>query len=177
MKGIISYNTIFEAKPESRIDLRHLADIVRNKLGIATDKKYIDVTLILERLNFLDPRFSFEVKSDDEFEDGVQAQTDIKSNTIFIRESVYEGAIHNIGRDRMTIAHEILHLILHQPASLTLFRRTSDLPLYKNPEWQAECFAGELLMPYEQIVNMSENEIVEQCKVSPSAAHYQKKHI
>ena len=151
--------------------------MVRKELGIATDKKYIDITRVLERLDVLDSEYSFEIVLDKELKSGVQAQTDVTKNTIYIKESVYECAIQNNGRDRMTIAHEILHLILHQPASLTLFRRTDDLPLYKNPEWQAECFAGELLMPYEQIVNMSENEIVEQCKVSPSAAHYQKAHI
>ena len=87
------------------------------------------------------------------------------------------GAIRNVGRDRMTIAHELLHLILHQPSSLTLYRRNEEIPIYKNPEWQAECFAGELLMPYERIKNMSESEIVDKCKVSQIAAHYQLTHI
>lgn len=177
MRTIISYKTIFEVAPESRKKLRYLAELVRKELGIATDKKYIDITWVLERLDVLDSNYSFEIVPDEQLEAGVQAQTDVTKNTIYIKESVYEGAIQNNGRDRMTIAHEMLHLILHQPASLTLFRRTDDLPLYKNPEWQAEYFAGELLMPYDQIKNMTEEEIVAQCKVSERAAHYQKTHI
>lgn len=177
MGTIISYKTVFEAKPESRENLRYLAELVRKELGIALDKKYVDVTWILEKLDVLDSEYSYEIVDDDQLEAGVQAQTDIIKNTIYIKESVYEGAIKNNGRDRMTIAHEILHLILHQPVALTLYRRTDDLPVYKNPEWQAECFAGELLMPYDQIKDMTEEEIVEQCKVSERAAHYQKMHI
>lgn len=177
MRTIISYKTAFEAKPESRENLRYLAKLVRKELGIALDKKYVDVTWVLERLNVLDSKYSFEIVSDEQLELGVQAQTDVTKNTIYIKESVYEGAIQNNGRDRMTIAHEILHLILHQPVTLTLYRRTDDLPVYKNPEWQAECFAGELLMPYDQIKDMTEEEIVEQCRVSERAAHYQKTHI
>lgn len=174
---MISYKTIFEAVPESRADLRRLAKEVRKELGIASDKKYIDITWVLERLDVLDSEYSYEIVTDDELDEGVQAQTNVMKNTIYIKESVYEGAIQNIGRDRMTIAHELLHLIMHQPASLILYRRDDDLPVYKNPEWQAECFAGELLMPYDQIKEMSEKEIVEQCMVSERAAHYQKTHI
>ena len=166
MGTIISYKTAFEAKPESREDLRYLAKLIRKELGIALDKKYVDVTWILERLDVLDSEYSYEIVDDDELGAAVQAQTDILKDTIYIKESVYEGAIQNNGRDRMTIAHEILHLILHQPVALTLYRRTDDLPIYKNPEWQAECFAGELLMPYDQIKDMTAEEIVEQCKVS-----------
>lgn len=177
MGTIISYKTAFEAKPESRENLRYLAQLIRKELGIALDKKYVDVTGILERLDILDSEYSYEIVDDDQLGTGVQAQTDIIKNTIYIKESVYEGAIKNNGRDRMTIAHEILHLILHQPVALTLYRRTDDLPVYKNPEWQAECFAGELLMPYDQIKDMTEEEIVKQCKVSERAAHYQKTHI
>lgn len=177
MRAIISYDSIFEAKPESRNDLRDMATRLRLLLGIKPCQPYIDVTRVLEKIEELDPYFSFEVVDDTELEAGVQAQTDVIRDKILIKESVYDGAAANNGRDRMTIAHELLHFLLHQPSTLTLFRRNEPMPLYKNPEWQAECFAGELLMPYEIIKNMSEDEIVKKCKVSPSAAHYQLSHI
>jgi Zn-dependent peptidase ImmA (M78 family) len=157
--------------------LRRLAKYVRSKLGIDCNAKYIDVTWVLEQLNLFDPEFSFEIVDDDELEPSVQAKTNPIEKKIYIKESVYIGAINNNGRDRMTIAHELLHLLLHQPEVLTLYRRTEDLPLYKNPEWQAECFAGELLMPYEAIQTMTEEDIISECKVSESAARYQKTHI
>lgn len=157
--------------------MRALARGVRLLLGINPCQLYIDVTRVLEKISELDPNFSFEIVDDDKLESGVQAQTDIVKDKILVKESVYKGAIKNIGRDRMTIAHELLHLILHQPSSLTLYRRNDKIPTYKNPEWQAECFAGELLMPYEKIKTMSEPEIVDKCKVSQIAAHYQLTHI
>lgn len=64
---------------------------------------------------------------------------------------------------RSTMAHEIGHVIIHVPefrfkkallrsihdkkhVSLQLYRET-DIPVYKNPEWQAWRFAGAILMP------------------------------
>lgn len=41
---MISYKTIFEAMPESRENLRHLAKEVRKEMGIASDEKYLDIT-------------------------------------------------------------------------------------------------------------------------------------
>lgn len=174
---MISYDSIYEATPESREDLRDLANRLRKALKIPSDQIYVDVTKMLEELYDLDDDFSFDVVSDNELEYGVQAQTDIIHNQIIIKESVYEGAINNNGRDRMTITHEVPHLILHHPNTLTLYRRTDKIPLYKNPEWQAECFAGEFLMPYNLIKNMSQAEVMDKCKVTASAAHYQLTHI
>jgi hypothetical protein len=67
------------------------------------------------------------------------------------------------GRYRFTVAHEIGHWILHAPKILaekaqpSLFGDTNDDPSIvcrssqsKEPaEWQADCFAGHLLMPTE----------------------------
>lgn len=65
-----------------------------------------------------------------------------------IREDVYKRACAGEGRDRFTIAHEIGHLVLHSGLSL---QRTavSSGPIrpYESSEWQANAFAGELLMP------------------------------
>lgn len=63
MRTIISYKTVFEAKPESRENLRYLAELVRKELGIALDKKYVDVTWILEKLDVLDSEYSYAIKN------------------------------------------------------------------------------------------------------------------
>ncbi len=68
---------------------------------------------------------------------------------------------------RSTVAHEVGHCLLHVPVlrrckkdriftegkkkdKVALYRKT-EIPLYRNPEWQAWRFAGALLMP-EQVV-------------------------
>lgn len=175
---MISYHTNFRSNPLSRKEIRKIANKLKVDLGIPTDNKYVDVTKVLELMADYYPDFSFEVLEDNAFEEGVQAESDIDKHVIYIKESVYEGAIKNNGRDRMTIAHEIFHIMLHQRSTLVLYCKDSDsIKRYENPEWQAECFAGEFLMPYSKIKNMSVQDISEQCKVSMVAARYQFTHI
>jgi toxin-antitoxin system, toxin component family protein len=76
-------------------------------------------------------------------------------NRIRIREDVYERACNGYGRDRLTMAHELGHLLLHRVEMITLAREDGDIPPYKDPEWQANAFVGELLAPYEYIKDMS----------------------
>lgn len=52
----------------------------------------------------------------------------------------------------------------------------SNLPAYEDPEWQAKCLAGELMMPADKIRGMTIKEIVSHYGVSPDAALMQKKH-
>ena len=44
---------------------------------------------------------------------------------------------------------------------------------YEDPEWQANCFAGELLVPKRLVKNLSVEEVVEQCKVTKAMASIQ----
>lgn len=164
----------------SRMEIRKKAEDIRNRLHIPLNQLYIDVIKVLENIDFIVPGANFEIIPDNEFGLNVQAQTDVGKKEIFIKQSVYNGAAENNGRDRMTLAHEISHLLLHHPSVLTLYRRNKNYysgKMYTNPEWQAECFGAELLMPYLKIKEMSEEEISKYCKVSKSAAYYQKKHI
>lgn len=47
---------------------------------------------------------------------------------------------------------------------------------YENPEWQADCFAREFLMPHDGIADLTTAEVMEQCKAYEQAANYQLKH-
>lgn len=164
----------------SRVEIRQKAEEFRNMLNIPINQLYVDITRVLERLNLIIPNVTIEIIPDDKLGVDVQAQTDVEKNIIYIKESVYNGAAENNGRDRMTLAHEISHLLLHHPSVLTFYRKNKNAyssKLYTNPEWQAECFGAEFLMPYLKIKEMSEEEISKYCKVSGRAAYYQKKHI
>ena len=44
---------------------------------------------------------------------------------------------------------------------------------YEDPEWQAKCFAGEVMINKELVKNMKPQEIALQCGVSLQAAEYQ----
>ena len=102
--------------------------------------------------------------------------TDPRTGKIFIREDVYEGACHGIGRDRMTLAHELGHFLLHDGIALGLARVGNDehVPTYCDPEWQASAFAAEFLMDHDIIRLMTPEEVAEKCGVSLQAARFQK---
>src|SRR5690554_3484633 len=75
------------------------------------------------------------------------AETDVVNKKMYIREDVYLGAINKNGRDRFTLAHELGHLLLHSGISkYPRFDKKKD-KIYCSPEWQANTFARELLVP------------------------------
>ena len=47
------------------------------------------------------------------------------------------------------------------------------VPAYQDPEWQAKCLAGELMVPYELVGGMSAAAVANACGVSLQAAYYQ----
>jgi Zn-dependent peptidase ImmA (M78 family) len=129
----------------------------------------------LECLHILCPRFSFEVVEDDQLPKNEYAHTDVVNHVIRIKESVYDGAYVGNGRDRMTIAHEIGHYVLMCVRGFGLQRNLSKTPArtYEDPEWQAMCFAAELLVPAHLVRGMGASEIARKCGVSREAAEYQ----
>ncbi|VTT97600.1 Marine sediment metagenome DNA, contig: S01H1_L05206 OS=marine sediment metagenome GN=S01H1_13610 PE=4 SV=1: DUF955 [Gemmataceae bacterium] len=79
---------------------------------------------------------------------------------ILVSEETYTSAVRNLGRARMTLAHESYHGIrhcrqlrqqlVHRDGRLVLARRGS-IPPYRDPEWQANTFAAALLMPADAV--------------------------
>lgn len=73
---------------------------------------------------------------------------------VILNESTYVSAVAGDGRARFTVVHEAFHGICHVKqlrsqlvhCNLKLTRQT-DLPAYRNPEWQANTFASAFLMP------------------------------
>ena len=96
---------------------------------------------------------------------------------IRLREDVYEQAIAGDGFARMTLAHEVGHLLEHSDAPLAMARRPASdaVPAYRGSEWQANAFAGALLMPACRIVDMGEPSIASKYQVSITAATLQKR--
>ena len=170
------YENNYEVPAKSRQELRSIAKQFRKILGINTP--YFPVPQVFEVLELVG--IHGDVVDDDTWNKyygcDKYAEYDLKEKTISIRESVYDAAIAGSGRDRFTMAHEIAHALLLDNHNVKVCRSTDLSPTktYCNPEWQADCLAGELLVPYDKCKDMSEQEIVEKCKVSYDAAKYQK---
>lgn len=94
----------------------------------------------------------------------------VGGNCIKLREDVYEGAWENVGRDRFTACHELGHFLLHRNVSLARMR-TDSQPIYQDAEWQADTFAGGLLMSMKHLQKFSDaNDAASKCGITPAAA-------
>lgn len=165
-----------EAK--SRTDLRNLAHDLRGRLHL-DDVLYFPIVELLDVMTKLFEDFNYEIVDDVVLSEKVHADTDIRTGHIRIKESVYEGACNGEGRDRMTIAHEIGHYFTLCFCGFKLERNFDggEIPTFRDPEWQAKCFAGELMVPAHLVKGMDEYEIANQCGVSYDAARMQYKHL
>lgn len=160
-----------------RKDLRNYATGIRKKLHLENVLRFPAVEF-LESLPALigDNSLYYDCVNDSAWDvPDVHAYYDLEENCIRIKESVYIGAArHNNGRDRMTVTHECCHVLLLRHSGLTLTRNfTGNVPAYRDPEWQAKCLAGELMVPAPLVRNMSPSDIATECGVSLQAARYQ----
>lgn len=168
----------YSCPPLSRKQLRAYAKSIRTSLKVETSFMF-PVERFLEAFHLLigDETFSFQTIADEDWDQppSRHAYFDLTDNCIYIKESVYLGAIDGNGRDRMTIIHECAHVLLLQHSHLTLARSFDNeyVPPYCDPEWQAKCLAGELMVPIDLVTGMSASEVSFKCGVSLRAAEYQ----
>lgn len=163
-----------KAAAVSRMEIRNYANGFRKRLHLENERR-IDIVFLFEHvfpLIFQKENFLVEIMPKEEMGNN-QGLTIPRDGRIFIREDVYEGACRGNGRDRFTMAHELGHFLLHN-ALTGLGRSSGSIPVYCDPEWQANAFAGEFLMGHEIIKDMCPEEIAEQCSVSLAAARVQK---
>ena len=166
------------ATPLSRAQIRNMAGVIR-KIEGTEDKCYFDIVHFVEvTLSKIDPDFSLIIEPKEQM-GSCHGLTYPDKNEIHLREDVYNLAVDGSGRDRLTIAHELFHLLqhCHENISFARMREECDIPAYMNPEWQADAFGGELLIPRDLIRGMSVEEIVNSCKVSKAAAMFQMRYV
>ena len=161
------------------IDIREYAMRIRGILGYK-DTDFIHVPKLFDRLAILlaDQELDFDYKilpDDDEiFADKEEAYTDLLTGTIYIKESVMDEACRrSFKRGTFTLVHELGHFLLHylqNEAKLTRVTDDTVVPIFCNPEWQADTFASEFLMPYEACLSLTIEEIRKRYHVSRQAA-------
>ena len=162
------------AEALSREKIREFARYVREISGLK-ETLYFPIVQFIEWLlgnsDHLD--FNYEIVEPQDMQD-MYGATNTETNVMKIRRDVYEGAIKGNPRDRFTLCHELGHYLLHRPELMSYAR--GSVPRFRDPEWQANTFAGELMAPYDLVKNMSVKEISEKCGMSRQAATIQYNH-
>jgi Zn-dependent peptidase ImmA (M78 family) len=99
-----------------------------------------------------------------------EGQTIGALNCIILREDVYDQACEDMPRARFTACHELGHFIMHRDIVLARTRYDYE-KIYTDSEWQADVFAGSLLMPREHLSSFRDiSDAASQCGMSMGAA-------
>jgi Zn-dependent peptidase ImmA (M78 family) len=165
---------VYLAPPASRQNLREAAFNLRKTLGLE-NQLYFPVVEFLEfAMPQLIPDFEYEILPVEQM-GNKHGETQPDNRKIALRADIYERAVNGEGRDRFTVAHEIKHCLFDDSERVKLYRVAPDYVIkrYVDPEWQADAFAGELLIPYHLMRGLSIDEIVRKCGVTKSAAQTQ----
>lgn len=135
----------FVAVPRSRREIRRWAEVVRRLSGDGDNARFDIVRFVELKLPLLDEEATFVIT--DFLGPGVHACTDVRERCIMMRPEIYDRAVAGHGRDRMTLAHEVGHLLLHTEVQLARRVGAGPIEAFRDPEWQAKAFAGELMVP------------------------------
>lgn len=93
---------------------------------------------------------------------GIEGATDPIEKEVVLSPDSYDLLLEGNGRARFTACHEIGHVILHArflrerllDGRGTVKLHRSNIPAYKDPEYQADAFASALLMPTTHVQNL-----------------------
>lgn len=137
---------------------------------VGTDEIFFPIMDVLEfRLQTFEQDFHLDVCSHEEMapEEGLVVAG---SNCIKLREDVYDGAWHDVGRHRFTACHELGHYLLHRRVAMARVRNDYH-PVYRDAEWQADTFAGGLLLSSRHLNQLRcEEDAAHLCGMTPMAA-------
>lgn len=161
------------AEPLSRKHIREMAYKVREIFGLEKEMDF-PIVQVMEYLSN-NGVFNLEICTADEM--GTKYGETIPSeNLIKLRQDIYDKACEGDGFSRSTCSHEFFHWLKHREETVSLCRKEEDLKnrrAYEDPEWQANCFSGELFVSKHLVEGMTVDEIVEKCNVTPFMACYQ----
>jgi hypothetical protein len=166
----------FKVVPRSAKEIEALTLAWRDRLGVPNDWAPSMLRLLEIELPKLPKlgQFALVTRADAEMGDA-EAYTEFNPPHIVVRNSVYKLARKGDGRSRMTLAHELGHLVMHPGAAKLRsdFGQTATVKLraFESAEWQANKFASLFLMPLHIIRDFtSASQLAENCQVSLRAA-------
>ena len=171
----------YKTKATSRRDIRSYAKILR-RLFRVPDTGAFPVLDVLERLGDVFSNCNYVVVEDRAMPLQTVARcmpNDAGGFTIEIKQSVYDGAYEkHIGAFLGFICHEICHVFLFKIGFTPVYERSfadNTLPAYCSVEWQAKALCGEVMIPYQESIGMSIEEIIKNYHCSKAFAECRRK--
>lgn len=162
---------MYRVNGTSRKRLREMAKDIRTRMGVREDGIIPILSMLEKEINEMG--WDLEIVDPKEIP-GTYAITTPQLKTVKISEPTYMKAYTGRERERFTVAHELGHLVLHQNVALSFARSEDTVKAFEDPEWQANTFAAELLVPIDKITDMSIEEISKKYGVSYQVAKIQK---
>lgn len=168
---------VYQVPPMYREPIRNVARKIR---GICKELSGNDDAPFFPIVEFLDvilPKhfedFSLEIIDAEQMGDahGITFPDD---HLMQIRSDIYKRACQKQGRDRLTMAHELGHYVLHANLGMARMAPMGSIKPWISSEWQASCLAGELLVSVDHISKCKNpTEVSEMFGVTMTAAEYQ----
>jgi Zn-dependent peptidase ImmA (M78 family) len=161
--------------PRSTQKIEEIGIAWRDALRVPNDWAPDIIDLLENRLPEIFRSFALVVRPDHEMGDA-EAYTEFSPPQIVVRETVYKLASRRDGRSRMTLAHELGHLVMHagvqaNPRMINGNRPAPTHKIYETAEWQARKFGSVFLMPAHIVHQFgSAEELASGCLVSQQAA-------
>lgn len=157
-----------KTNPISTKEIKKIASNFRKKYNVELNEHFPIYEILIELEN--QGLFTIQVMENDNpmFGIDVLALYNAYDNFIYIKESVLEDYDNNEYRANFTLAHELFHFLQHKVLKFE-FCDTDECKTYCDPEWQANEFAGQLLIP-EDYIDLEVNELVQMYHVSDVCA-------
>lgn len=135
-----------KTNPLKIAEIEKFANKLRKEIGISPLARF-PILDVLEKFHE-EGLLSVQYMEDNNpiFDDDTPAKYNPKDNFIYIKESVLEELECHEYRSNFTLAHELFHYFQCKIFGFE-FEEVNECPSFTNPEWQANEFAGELLIP------------------------------
>ncbi len=140
-------------------DIEIYANNIRKRLGYLPNTAF-PILEVIEKFHY-EKLLTIQFLEDDNsiFENDTPAKYNPSDNFIYVKESVLEELENCEYRANFTLAHEFFHYLQCQILNFD-FEETDECPSFCDPEWQADEFAGQLLLPTEAIINENDSKII-----------------
>ena len=126
-------------------EIERMAATVRRHLGVRPDVRISMQPILEHALDLLFEDGHFEIEDDHKM-GGAEARTSYYEPLITVASRTYRNLERGDPRARMTVAHEIGHLMMHCLRPVVM-NRSNVYDRRCDPEWQADMFGAALLMP------------------------------